>query len=48
MGVTDVLEIELPVNVGLIGQMLRLAGDGIDLATRGADFQGDAFVHVAP
>ena len=48
MGVTDVLEVELPVFVGLIGQMLWLAGDGIDLATRGADLLDDALVHVAP
>jgi hypothetical protein len=48
MGITDILEVELPVFVGLIGQMLWLTGDGIDLPTRGADLLDDSFVHVAP
>ena len=34
--------------VGLIGQMLWLAGYGIDLAARGPDLLDDSFVHVAP
>lgn len=48
MGVTDVLEVEIPVFVGLIGQMLRLAGNGVDLPPRGADFLDDSPVPIAP
>ena len=46
--VTNVLEVELPVFVGLIGQMLRLAGNGVDLTPRGADVLDDSLVPVAP
>ena len=48
MGVTDVLEIELPVNVGLIGQMLRLAGDRIDLPSCCANLLDNSLVYIAP
>ena len=48
MGVTDVFEIELPMFVGLVGQMLRFAGDGIDLTPCIADLLDDALVYVAP
>mgnify|MGYP007087667169 CR=1 FL=1 len=48
LGVTDVFEVELPVFVGLISQMLRLARDGLDLATRGPGFLADAPAHLAP
>ena len=48
MGVTDVFEVEFPVLVGLVGQMLRLAGDGIYLPTRIADLFDDALVYIAP
>jgi hypothetical protein len=48
MGVTDVFEIEFPMFVGLVGQMLRLAGDGIYLPTRIADLLDDSLVYVAP
>ena len=48
MGVTDVFEVEFPMFVGLIGQMLRFAGDGIYLSTRSVDLLNDPFVYVAP
>ena len=48
MGVTDVFKIEFPMFVGLIGQMLRLAGDGIYLPARIADPLDDALVYIAP
>ena len=48
VGITNVLEVEFPVFVGLIGQMLRLAGNGVDLTPRGADFLDDSLVPVAP
>jgi hypothetical protein len=48
VGVPHVLEVELPMFVRLVGQMLRLAGDGIDLAPRGADLLDDSLLHVAP
>ncbi len=48
VGITNVLEVKLPVFVGLIGQMLRLAGDGVDLTPRGADSVDDSLVPVAP
>ena len=44
----DVVEVEFPVFVGLIGKMLRLAGDGIDLPTRSADLLGDSLANIAP
>ena len=44
MGVTHIFEIEFPMFVGLIGQMLRLAGDGVNLATRSANLLDDALV----
>jgi hypothetical protein len=48
VGITNVLEVELPVFMGLIGQMLRLAGNRVDLTPRGADFLDDSLVPVAP
>ena len=48
VGVANVLEVELPVFVGLIGQMLWLAGNGVDLAPRGADVIDDSLVPIAP
>ena len=48
VGVTNVFEIQLPVFVSLIGQMLRLAGNGVDLTPRGADVLDDSLVPVAP
>ena len=48
MGVTDVFEIEFPMLVGLVGQLLRLAGDGIYLPTRSADLLDDTLVDIAP
>ena len=48
VGITNILEVELPVFVGPIGQMLRLAGNGVDLTPRGADFLDDSLVPVAP
>lgn len=48
MGITNVLEVELPVFVGLIGQILRLAGNGVDLTPRSANFLDDSLVPVAP
>ena len=48
VGITNVLKVEFPVLVGLIGQMLRLAGNGVDLTPRGADFLDDSLVPVAP
>ena len=48
MGITDVFEVEFPIFVGLIGQMLRLAGDGIYLPACSADLLDDSLVYVAP
>ena len=48
MGITNVLEVQLPMFMSLIGQMLRLAGDGVDFTPRGADFVDDSFVPIAP
>ncbi|MEM1434236.1 MAG: hypothetical protein AAGG11_09300 [Pseudomonadota bacterium] len=48
MGITDVFEVERPMFVGLISQMLRLAGDGVDLTTRSANLLDNAVVPVAP
>ena len=48
MGITDILEIEFPMFVGLIGQVLRLAGDGIYLPTCIADLLDDSLVYIAP
>ena len=48
MGITNTLEIEFPVFAGLIGQVLWFAGNGVDLAPRGADFIDDSLVPVAP
>ena len=48
MGISDVFEVEFPVFVCLIGQMLRFAGDGIDLTTGSAYLFNDSLVHIAP
>ena len=48
MGVTDVFEIEFPMFVGLVGQMLWLAGDGIYLPAGIADLLDDSLVYIAP
>jgi len=48
VGITDVVEVEFPVFVRLIGQMLRFAGDGIYLATCSADLIDDSLVYIAP
>ena len=48
VGVANVLEVELPVLMSLVSQMLRLAGNGVDLTPRGADFLDDSLVPVAP
>ena len=48
MGITDVFEVEFPMFVCLISQMLRLAGDGIYLPTRSADLLDDSLVYIAP
>ncbi len=48
MGITNVFEVQLPVFMSLIGKMLRLAGDGVNLTPRGADFVDDSLVPVAP
>ncbi len=48
MRVADVFEIQFPVPVGFISQMLRLAGDRIDLPTRCADLRNDALIRIAP
>ena len=48
VGVTKALEVELPVFLSPISQMLGLAGDGVNLTPRGADFFDDSLVPVAP
>ena len=48
VGITDILEVQLPVFMGLVGQILRFAGDRVDLTPRGADFVDDLLVPVAP
>ncbi len=48
VGITNVFEVQLPVFMSLIGKMLRLAGDSVDLTPRGADFVDDSLVPVAP
>ena len=48
VGITNVLEVQLPMFVSLIGKMLRLASDSVNLAPRGADFVDDSLVPVAP
>lgn len=48
VGITNVFEVELPVFMSLIGQVLRLAGNGVDLAPRSADSLDDSLVPVAP
>jgi hypothetical protein len=46
--ITNAIEIEIPVLIGLIGQVLRLAGDGVDLSSGGANFVDKSLVCVAP
>jgi hypothetical protein len=48
MGVSDVLEVQRPVFMGLIGQLLRFAGDGVDLTACAADLLDDSLCDVAP
>ncbi len=48
VGITNVFEIELPVLMSLIRQVLRLAGNGVDLTPRGADSLDDSLVPIAP
>ena len=42
------MEVEFPVFMSLIGEMLRFTGDGIDLAPCCADFLDHALVYIAP
>ena len=48
MGVSDVFEIEFPMFVSLIRQMLRFAGDGIYLPACSADLRNYSFAYIAP
>ncbi len=48
MRVADIVEVESPVFVRLIGQILWLAGNGVNLTSCSSDFLDDAFVNVAP
>ena len=48
VGVANGLEVELPMFMRLIGKLLRLAGDSVDLTPRGADLVDDALVSIAP
>ena len=48
MRVADVVEIELPVLMRLIGEILRLAGNRVHLATRSPDFVDYAGFKIAP
>ena len=48
MRVTDVVEIEFPMLMGLIGEVLRLAGNRVHLATRSPDFVDYAGFKIAP
>ena len=46
--IADVVEVQFPMGVGLVGQVLGFAGDGKHLATRGPDLVDDPCFHVAP
>ena len=48
MRVADVVEIELPVLMRLIGEILRLAGNRVHLATRSPDFVDYVGFKIAP
>ena len=48
MRVADVVEIELPVFMRLIGEILRLAGNRVHLTTRSPDFVDYAGFKIAP
>jgi hypothetical protein len=48
MRITDVLEVVVPISLGVSGQRLRLAGYRKDLTTRGADGVDDAVFSIAP
>ena len=44
VGISNILEVKFPVLVGLVSQVLRLAGNGVDLSSCGADFLYDACI----
>ena len=48
VGISDILEVKFPVLVSLISQILRLAGNGVNLSSCGADLLYDARIYVAP
>ncbi len=48
MRITDVLEVGVPIILGVSGQRLRLAGYRKDLATRSADGVDDTVFLIAP
>jgi hypothetical protein len=48
MRIADVFEIKFPVFVSLIGQTLRLAGNGIYFPTCGTNRIDDSFFYIAP
>ena len=48
MGVSDVVEVQVPVFMCLIGQVLWLTTDGKYFTTRGSNFFDDARINVAP
>ena len=48
MGISDILEVQFPVLVGLISQILRFAGNGVNLSSCGAYLLYDARIYVAP
>ena len=48
MGISDILEVQFPVLVGLISQILRLAGNGVNLSSCGAYLLYNARIYVAP
>ena len=46
--ISHAVKAELPMFAGLIGQMLRLTRDGIDLTTRSTNFLDDTLMDIAP
>ena len=48
MGISDILEVQFPVLVGLVSQILRFAGNGVNRSSSGAYLLYDARIYVAP
>ena len=48
VGISDILEVKFPVLVSLVSQILRLAGNGVNLSSCGAYLLYDACIYIAP